>query len=383
MQELALDITIAASHSNTEFTCRVSFHGGLTASGRTTISTIGKKLTLKNGVNLSCSCSAPNISVVVTEAGDGAIAGQSYTLECGVSGADKLADVSITYEWTRGNSSDMLGGDMTYTFIPTAGDDGVMYHCAVTVTSSSLNAPITSNVSRTISVLGIHRKHVTLHGLPHDIVSLVVAPVLMDATATSTTIALSWTQSGSSVDSYTVSYNYTIRRCGLGPVSGSVEISDGNARSFTLTGLEEDSNYTITLTAISAAGQLTSNQVTTTTDTAGLYIVYYVNYDMIMHYIAPSGSPESVSFDTANLTSITVQWTEVPCSDRNLEITGYTVEYSSTVPFTNTTKSVDSVSPLELVVGGLLPRTNYTFIVRAKGASNSTSATTFTSTPTG
>ena len=100
--------------------------------------------------------------------------------------------------------------------------------------------------------------------------SLAVAPVLMDATATSTTIALSWTQSGSSVDSYTVSYNYTIRRCGSGPVSGSVEISDGNSRSFTLINLEEDSYYAITLTAISAAGQLTSNQITTTTHISGI-----------------------------------------------------------------------------------------------------------------
>ena len=100
--------------------------------------------------------------------------------------------------------------------------------------------------------------------------SLAVAPVLMDATATSTTIALSWTQSGSSVDSYTVSYNYTIRRCGSGPVSGSEEISDGNARNFNLTGLEEDSDYTITLTAINLAGQLTSNQISTNTKSAGL-----------------------------------------------------------------------------------------------------------------
>ena len=101
--------------------------------------------------------------------------------------------------------------------------------------------------------------------------SLAVAPVLMDATATSTTIALNWTQSGSSVDNYTVSYTYTIRRCGLDPATGSEEISDGNARSFTLTGLEEDSDYTITLTAISAAGQLNSNQISTTTTKAGLY----------------------------------------------------------------------------------------------------------------
>ena len=92
----------------------------------------------------------------------------------------------------------------------------------------------------------------------------------MDATTTSTTIDLSWTQSGSSVDSYRVSYTYTIRMCGSCPISGSEEISDGNARSFTLTDLEEGSNYTITLTAISAAGQATSNQITATTSEAGI-----------------------------------------------------------------------------------------------------------------
>ena len=153
VQELALDITIEARHNNTEFTCRVSFHGGLTASDAITISTIGKKLTF-NSVNLSFSCTAPSITVVVTESGGGAIAGRSYTLECRVSGAEMLVDVRITYEWTRGSNSVGIG-EMTYTFTPTVGDDGVMYHCAVTVTSNSLSAPITRSGSRTISVLGI------------------------------------------------------------------------------------------------------------------------------------------------------------------------------------------------------------------------------------
>ena len=99
------------------------------------------------------------------------------------------------------------------------------------------------------------------------------------------------------------------------------------------------------------------------------------------YIIAPSYSPESVSFGTITLTSITVQWTEVPCSDRNGEITGYTVEYSSTTP--PTTNTLSGSSSRELVVGGLLPRTSYTFTVRAEGASQSTSVTTFTSTPTG
>ena len=73
-----------------------------------------------------------------------------------------------------------------------------------------------------------------------------------------------------------VSYNYTIRRCGSGPVSGSMNISNGSARSFTLPNLEEDSDYNITLTAISADGQLqiTSNQISATTRTAGSYHVF-------------------------------------------------------------------------------------------------------------
>ena len=101
----------------------------------------------------------------------------------------------------------------------------------------------------------------------------------------------------------------------------------------------------------------------------------------IVCLLAPSGSPESLSFSTVTLTSITVQWTEVPCSDRNGEVTDYTVEYSSTTPYTTNTMS--GSSSRELVVGGLLPRTSYTFTVRAEGASRSTSAATFTSTPTG
>ena len=93
--------------------------------------------------------------------------------------------------------------------------------------------------------------------------------------------------------------------------------------------------------------------------------------------IAPSGTPESISFSDVNLTSITVQWTEVPCSERNREITGYTVEYNSMVV------AVPDPSNRRLVVGGLLPRTSYTFSVRAQGASDSQSATSSTTTPAG
>ena len=104
---------------------------------------------------------------------------------------------------------------------------------------------------------------------------------------------LSWTQSVM-VERYTVSYTY-IRRCGSDPMSGSEDISDGNARSFTLTDLEEDSDYTITLTAISAYGlQIMHLQPN---------FCYDILTQQVRMYVCIISSLESESFGTATLTS--------------------------------------------------------------------------------
>ena len=118
------------------------------------------------------------------ESGNGAIPGLNYTLECGVSWHELLIDARITYEWTRGSSSVVLGGDMTYTFNTTVEDDGVMYHCAATVTSRSLYFPITGNGSRTISVLGIiiscmdYAILQCIHYCPYGHVTVTSAPII-------------------------------------------------------------------------------------------------------------------------------------------------------------------------------------------------------------
>ena len=49
---------------------------------------------------------------------------------------------------------------------------------------------------------------------------------------------------------------------------GSTTIADGST-SYTITGLEEDSSYTITVTATNAAGSAVSDQVFEITLTAG------------------------------------------------------------------------------------------------------------------
>ena len=102
---------------------------------------------------------------------------------------------------------------------------------------------------------------------------------------------------------------------------------------------------------------------------------------MYIHTSAPSGMPGPLSFSAVNLTSITVQWTELPCSARNGEITGYTEEYSSTTPPPHSnTVTVSGSSTTRLVVGGLLPRTRYTFSVRAVGAAQSRTGSNFSAT---
>ena len=99
--------------------------------------------------------------------------------------------------------------------------------------------------------------------------------------------------------------------------------------------------------------------------------------------VAPSGIPGSIIFSDVNLTSITLQWMELPCSDCNRNITSYRVEYSSTTPPHTYIVTVSGSRMTRLVVGGLLPRTNYTFSVRAQGAAVARNGTSFTATPTG
>ena len=68
-----------------------------------------------------------------------------------------------------------------------------------------------------------------------------------------------------------------------------------------------------------------------------------------------------------------MQWGEVSCEDRNGEIAGYIVEYSSAnmfIPHTGAI-TVSGADNRTAVVGGLLPSTMYTISVRAQGASTS------------
>jgi hypothetical protein len=80
-------------------------------------------------------------------------------------------------------------------------------------------------------------------------------------------------------------------------------------------------------------------------------------------------------------TSIVVQWSELPCSDRNGEIRRYLVTYISYSPRHTSTFSVSDSNSVE--VGGLVPRTTYKFYVGAHEAAASRSGTASTAIPSG
>ena len=97
----------------------------------------------------------------------------------------------------------------------------------------------------------------------------VIAPVVMSVGPTTPThIPLSWMSSGSEIDSYEIRWERDISGECLGVDEGSTTIT-GDSTSYTISRLEEDSNYTITVTASNTAGSAVSVPVTAVTGEAG------------------------------------------------------------------------------------------------------------------
>ena len=87
-----------------------------------------------------------------------------------------------------------------------------------------------------------------------------------------TTISITWTGTWSVVDSYEVMWERDTSGECPGVDEGSTTITGGST-SYTISGLEEDSSYTITVTATNAAGSAVSIPVTAMTGEAGVGLV--------------------------------------------------------------------------------------------------------------
>ena len=90
---------------------------------------------------------------------------------------------------------------------------------------------------------------------------------------------------------------------------------------------------------------------------------------MLFHVSAPSSPPESLRISSTSPTSISITWGDVPCRERNVDmITGYNVTYFCTNhsrPCGYQTVQVLGEDNKTFTANQLIPRTNYTFEVRA------------------
>ncbi len=190
-------------------------------------------------------------------------------------GAESLppSTVEYMYRWNRNGDSSTLSSSPTLNFNPLTRNDNDTYTCTVTITSPLLNNTRTAMRGRTLTVT---RKSV--HTSLFLTTILFMTGVMPDAPNaltvtmdTATSITITWTQSSDIfIDRYEVSYMYTVKRCLASPGQG-ITLS-GSARSYNLMNLNEDSTYTITVTAINDEGSRSST-ITANTSTSGNHTI--------------------------------------------------------------------------------------------------------------
>ena len=138
-----------------------------------------------------------------------------------------------------------------------------------------------------------------------------------------TSLAISWILNDLTATSYTISYSNINTQC----FTDSNEVITGITESiYTLTDLQEATEYSITVTAILSDGNTEIGSLTSTTMDAGKSGNTHLFVIMTLYYTVPSAAPTSVSA-SATSSSITVHWGPVDCIHHNGDITGYSVRY--------------------------------------------------------
>ena len=124
---------------------------------------------------------------------------------------------------------------------------------------------------------------------------------------------------------YTISYYNTNTDCFTDSRSG---ITTSGSRTDQLTGLEEGTEYSITVTATLTGGESEQDTITATTRTAGESISQSLfSHSEPFSLTVPSAPPSSVRLSVVSSTSINVRWGLVDCRHQNGEITGYQVRF--------------------------------------------------------
>ena len=105
-------------------------------------------------------CVVPMILVEVTLRATALMAGQNFSFNCTVKGAN-LANSTISYEWLKGDMP--VGSNSRLTFDMLRLSDAGKYSCHVTVNSSVLSSPLNSSSEQVNLILQSENAKCTLH----------------------------------------------------------------------------------------------------------------------------------------------------------------------------------------------------------------------------
>ena len=168
--------------------------------------------------------------------------------------------------WYGSQTQSVSGGSVTETTISNL-TPSTTYNIEVAAVNDAGTGPFSNTIS--IMTLGI-MYHIMQYMRYIYLILIVEAPVLTAGTTTATTITISWTNDDPMVTSYEVMWETDdVGGCSGGSDMDSTTVTDGST-SYDITELEEDSTYSITVTAFNSAGiSAVSNTVTAMTMEAG------------------------------------------------------------------------------------------------------------------
>ena len=136
---------------------------------------------------------------------------------------------------------------------------------------------------------------------------------------------------------------------------------------YTLTGLEEGTEYSITVTTTLTGGGGTEQDTITATTMAAGESTSQNSLSQPLKLSAPSAPPSSVRVSVESPTAITVQWKPVePCDQQNGAITGYSVRYGEVGTSVGERRVEIASGNSSSTVSGLTKVTVYTVEVAAE-----------------
>lgn len=107
----------------------------------------------------------PNFTALVVDGEDTPTFADSYSLDCNLTGAERLMGSNVTYSWIKNDNVVTGQSMMTLSFTPLSLSDAGDYNCQATITSDLLSEDITTNSTNSYTVALASRSHAKMHFL--------------------------------------------------------------------------------------------------------------------------------------------------------------------------------------------------------------------------